>query len=362
MIQGQSRGSLLARLERKVEPQKKDESEFWEELCGRVKKASVIPVVSNALIYECIFGCQADPNCPTLEEQLAQLWAGKLNYPLSDKGELARVAQYSRVAAADPFQAKGQYLQFLKEILIEDWADKNNAAESQIRELISAARDYSFSDMARELGYEERLAPLQKLANLPVSIYITTSPHDFLELALLRAGRKSRTQVCYWTGDVRDVIPDHITDYNLRPTPENPLVYHLLGLECYPTTLVLSEDDYLDFIVSISKETGARNPYVPFYLREALTTSSLVLLGYHLRDWDFRVLFRGLIYPQPSNLRWFSLIIQLSPEREYQINNLAEARRYLENYFAPTRFRVEWTQAGSESFLERLWKEWQQWR
>jgi hypothetical protein len=57
---------------------------------------------------------------------------------------------------------------------------------------------------------------------------------------------------------------------------------------------VLTEDDYLDFLVKVSWD----NTVIPPRIAEALTDSSLLLLGYHLQDWDFRVMFRGSDQPQ----------------------------------------------------------------
>jgi hypothetical protein len=370
------RGAALSDLlGSKVKPQDRSENSFWNELNRRIREGTVIPVVSNSVRSEGIFhlddpaGEEPAPegeeasHSGTTENELAQLWAQQIGYPLSDSHEMARVAQYNRVISDDAESAKAGYLEFLRNTLLA-FAELKGADPDLLDELRARAKECSFSDLVKELDYpqfpEGQLDPLRILARLPLPIYVTTSYHDYLERALTAEGKKPRTQVCFWSGELLNVEEEHETDYNMEPTPECPLVYHLLGFERYPTSIAISEDDYLDFLVKISQDHDSRNPVIPLYLREALSVSSLILLGYRLQDWDFRVLFRGIVNPQANSLRWFSLIIQLTPEMQFQIENSAQARHYLENYFGPSRFKVEW--GNTDDFLNRLWEEWRKWR
>jgi hypothetical protein len=123
--------------------------------------------------------------------------------------------------------------------------------------------------------------------------------------------------------------------------------------------------------VAISKD----KTLLPQYLWGALAESSLVLLGYRLQDWDFRVTFRGIVKDNES-LRKFSLAIQLDPAEQSGMHSELDeqadqkgqpdeqivktnAQKYLEEYFKPSKFRVEW--GTSDSFIEKLWNKWQEW-
>jgi hypothetical protein len=66
-----------------------------------------------------------------------------------------------------------------------------------------------------------------------------------------------------------------------------------------------------------------------------MADSSLVMLGYGLRNWDFRVLFWGLIKPRP--LQQTSVSVQLEP------NEIA--RNYLQKYLSEFEFRIYWGDA-----------------
>ena len=375
MTVARKRGAALSDLlSSKVKSQERGENTFWVELNRRIREGTVIPVLSDSVRTESIFplGSSGEPpeaGTPggaafrTAQNELARIWANQIGYPLPDHHELARVAQYHRSISDDAEHAKAGYLEFLKDTLLA-FAELQEVDPDLLEELRVKAKECSFSDLVQELDYpqlpEGQIDPLRILARLPLPVYVTTSYHDYLERALVAEGKSPRTQVCFWAGELLNVAPEHETDYNLQPTPERPLVYHLLGYERYPTSMALSEDDYLDFLVKVSQDHDSRNPVIPLYLREALAVSSLILLGYRVQDWDFRVLFRGIVNPQQNSLRWFSLIIQLTPEQQYQIDNVDTARRYLENYFGPARFKVEWS--STEKFIQHLWQEWQKWR
>lgn len=374
------RGNVLlaARLKDKLRPVEPND---WADVCRRIKEGTVIPILSNSVRNERIFEIdyggaldtvsgqktekqanqESNDSTHTLDEQLAELWADVIGYPLADRYELARVAQFNRVRSDDAEQAKTKYLDFIKNALLAS-AESDGRVADIVDELRSQLSELSFSDIAKELDYphfqNEEEDPLRIIARLPLPIYVTTSYYDFLERALQAEGRQPRTQICFWSGEIANVASEHATDPDFEPTPQNPLVYHLHGLEKYPSTMVLSEDDYLDFLVRVSQPPDPNKPLIPLYLKEALAVSSLALLGYRLQAWDFRVLFRGII--KQSILRQYSLVIQLSPEEQTGILNSEEARKYLQEYFEPSMFKVEW--GDTDRFINKVWSEWNKWR
>jgi hypothetical protein len=142
-------------------------------------------------------------------------------------------------------------------------------------------------------------------------------------------------------------------DRNYEPTWQEPLVYHLHGVESAPSSLVLTEDDHLDFLVKISWDNSA----IPALIAEALADSSLLLLGYQLQDWDFRVLFRGLINSKRGSRRLLSLAIQLSLKHgQDEVGSMEEAEEYLEKYFDKANFKIYWGE--TQEFTDELWANW----
>ncbi len=354
---------------RRKQSQDAEQAGFWPELCRRVDVGQLIPIISNSVFNDIIFDLGEDDQVNhdrSIEEQLTDVWADEIQYPLPDQHGLPRVALFDRVVnSTDDRASKVRYLNWLKDTLLFLAEDDDFIDEETIEELRDDIDQQSFSDIAVELGYPRMLDgkndSLQQLAALKLPIYVTTSPFDFLERALKANHRNPRTQICFWSEEPTTYLDEsHKVDYDFKPTPENPMVFHLFGLEAYPESMVLNEDDYLDFLAIISKDVQQERPLIPVYLRKAITKSSLLLLGYQLRDWDFRVMFRGLINATPSSLRRFNLAIQLEPHQKTPVVSARQIRKYLEKYFVDSDFTVEWN--TPHGFVATLWEEWNRWR
>ena len=351
---------------------------FWDEVCIRIKDGTVVPIISNSVhgdrifapLFEKIFndnnssltGYQTEPSRKHMVDELvAEAWAEQIAYPLSDNFSLARVAQYNRIKSADEQQAKRDYLTFLKATLLATSERADPESAPLVRRLRQHLNESSFSDLAADLGLPDDVQPdadpLRLLARLNLPIYITTSYYDFLERAIRAEGREPLTRIY---GNLSNLRPEHRQERDFEPTAQTPVVYHLHGLESYPSSLVLSEDDYIDFLMRITQPIDTQKPAIPLYLSAKLAESTLLLLGYRLQDWDFRATFRGLIAAKEAPRRPFSVAIQLAPWEQLDVNNKDEAERYLTEYFKSVNFRVEWS--NSTQFVRTLWANWNRWR
>ena len=349
------------------------DAEYLNDMMQSIRDGTVIPILSNSLRLEAILrdvqelvtmlGDKpefADED-QTLEEQLTKKWAERIEYPMTDDHNLARVAQYDQVnQGGGGEKAKSKYLRFIKEFLLERNSGDPNYS-SFATGALKVTHQYMFSDIVKELGYPRSRASAREdtltlLAKLPLKIYITTSYFDFLERALIKAGKTPCTQICLWNGGKSNIpskfwqIPDDV------PSENQPLVFHLFGLENYAQTLVMSEDDYITFLVSIFQATNELNPLVPIILREALGEQRLMLLGYHLRDWDFRVLFRFIMKFRTNPDLPQGIAIQLKPSYRGEEKNMEKSVKYLEQYFEKKQFKVDWM--STERFIYQLWKTW----
>jgi len=335
-----------------------------------LNQGMVIPIISNSFRIEQIFreesGVSGDTtetpqpanNEQTIDEQLTNEWADLIDYPMPDKLNLARVAQYFLVEQKDSLRARVKYLEFLKTLLLTIAQDEEN--KNLIDGLKMQVQEKRFSEIVRQLDYpkfpENAEDTLRLLARFPLPIYITTSYYNFLERALQAEGKTPHTMVCFWSGVGSNEKYEDWPDP--EPTVKTPVVYHLYGLEDYPQTLVLSEDDFMDFLVNVLQDTNKQNPIIPLKLRQALVESPLLLLGYQLRDWDFRVLFRFILKCQKA-LSPRGMVIQLKADRK-RIGEAEKSIRYLSDYFDINKFDVEWTE--TEKFIRKLWDEWNKYR
>jgi hypothetical protein len=320
----------------------------WKTIIRRIKGKQVTPIISSRICRPFV----AD------QEVAVRTWAEEIDYPLADRVNVTRVAQFASTTGHDALAPKEEYLEFLKQRLLDRAAEEPSADQSGfLRTLQRELPDLSFSQVAERLdypSYENELDnPLRKLAELPLPIYLTTSFTTFMEDALRAAGKQPRTEVCPWqAGPDSDSLSVFEEDAHYQPSPEEPLVFHVHGIDSDAGSLVLSEDDYLDYLVRVSQDPDA----IPKRVNVALTDSSLLLLGYQLRDWDFRTLFRGLIISRRSSRKMLSLAIQLRPDRE-SAEDLGGLQDYLERYFQGAYFEIYWGDA--ESFIQELWEQWE---
>jgi hypothetical protein len=350
--------------------------DIWTSLCRAIEDDKFVPIISNCVCNDAIFGEEAEAvevqeSSPyAIQEELAIEWARRLIYPLVEKHRLPGVAQFNQVITENIPLAKTAYLDFIKEMLLEI-----AEADEKVAELVPGLRaqvmKLNFTELAHDhLGYpyydQAEADPLRLLARLPLPLYVTTGYHTILEKLILEEGRQAvHSHVCPWSGSLPE---QYLPAPDFKPSREAPVVYHLFGLEQEETSLVLSEDDHLDFLVKVfhdlsattaTQADGTNIGLIPLYLRNALKESALMLLGYRLQDWDFRVLFRGVLNAGEAPLRRLSLAIQLDLARQKGIDNEAAARQYLEKYFKPP-FQVAWeTTLAAVTKLTEAWQKWQ---
>lgn len=304
----------------------------WQQtIVERIRTGKIVPLISNVVSNNLVLGGH---------ESLVEAYAQYINYPLADHDCLAKMAQFTNVtdeSSTDPRVVKEDYINFVKNRLF-DIAEKEGISEDVLAELEEKFDDVNFSEFSEILGYPRFMRPdtdpLLILAEFPIPIYVTTSYHNFIEVALRRAGKEPRTEFCRWHKGLEGITTVFDDDY--QPSKEEPLVYHLHGFDTYPGSLVLTEDDYMDFLVAISQNVGRESDPIPRRVRQSMADSSLVLLGYGLRSWAFRAVFWGLIKPRP--LQQTSVSIQLVP------NDIE--KEYLQRYLSEYEFKVYWGDVG----------------
>jgi SIR2-like domain len=290
----------------------------WKTLLDRIRDKKCTPFIGAGACAETL----------PLAKDLAREWATTYNYPLADTTDLARVAQFLavKVDAMKP-----------KELL------------------------HTVFENAEPPDFGAADEPHGVLADLDLPIYITTN-YDGLMLGALRDREKDPTrELCAWNELVRMANPSQL-ERGFVATPARPLVYHLHGHSDVPQSMVLTEDDYLAFLVRISKDNS--EPLLPSQIRSALASTSLLFVGYSLADWDFRVLFRGLIGSLGATLGYTSVAVQLDPSSaEEPEERRREAQQYLNSYFEKIqtiKVRMYWGDA--REFARELRERWETFR
>lgn len=322
----------------------------WDDVIEHIKRTECTPVIGNQLMGDLIFG----------GVDIVAKWAENEGYPLAGQRNLSRVAQYLSATRQDDIRAKTRYLRFLNRQLLDDPARLSGMlpeVASQVkREGASLSLSVLTADRLRYPNFASQPDnPLSILAALPIPIYLTTSPHRFIEAALLAVNKTPRTEVYAWREDIEDSLPDQVRpNLNYVPTVAAPLVFHLHGIDHVPRSLVLTEDDYLDFLVNVTQDL--RDPTImPASVRNAISYSFLLLIGYRMYAWDLRVLLRGMLKDKPNRPRSFS--VQLATERMEGVLNAEGVRNYFKQYFNQSKFDIYWGE--TQEFLQTLWHAWE---
>jgi SIR2-like domain len=89
----------------------------------------------------------------------------------------------------------------------------------------------------------------RSVALLPFTLIMTTCHDDLMTRALQESGKRPLAQVSLAYGDKHDN-----PEFTPSQTPDEPVVYHLFGSAQEPSSLVLSENDVLDFLIAVVSE------------------------------------------------------------------------------------------------------------
>jgi hypothetical protein len=281
----------------------------WDNLLANIEAGSCTPFLGAGA---CV------PRLPSATE-LAQEWAEKYGYPLEDGSDLSRVAQFLATTRSNTFP------------------------KLQIKKRFDGL-------LTPDPGPENDLHAL--LASLPLPVYVTTNYDDLMFRALHAKGKDPRQELCRWNNLIKQSYPSiYDADPEFQPSVDAPLVYHLHGNTQFPPSLVLTEDDYLDFLINMDEKL------LPPRIQEAFTGASILFLGYGLNDWNFRLLFRTMVtYMQRSTIQTH-VSVQLVPlGKNVPQARKIEALKYLDDYYYRLNIKVYWgTCRQFTNDLERRW-------
>ena len=318
----------------------------WQAILANIEDRTATPIIGPGL-SEWMLGSR---------REIAQRWAREYNFPMAphNREDLAQVAQFLAVNQQPAFPRR-ELRRHLKRELLARYGERLDAAvaDSELDEIIAAVGALHDADQA---AAAER-TPYQVLARLGLPIYITTEPTTLLADALTAAGRAPRVELFPWNEELEEMaalrfqssgqINGHADEE--PPSPQRPLVYHLFGRIDVPGSVVLTQDDYFRYLAGVTRNKNL----IPLRVRRALTDTGLLFLGFHLDEWDFRVLFHSIISREGRYRRsdYAHVAVQVDPE-EGRILEPERARQYLESYFDADDISIFW--GNGVDFLREL--------
>jgi SIR2-like domain len=251
-------------------------------------------------------------------QQLAEKWAAEVSYPFYHK-DLAEVAQFIAINWG------GKMAKFRMDKALKDCLQTNPPPD-----------------------FKSQLAIHGILADLPLKIYLTTNYDNLIERALSANNKAPVGDYCRWNRSLQLLHPPAESP---APTIEKPLVYHIHGLMGVPETMVLTDDDYETFLL----EFGLDDNLVPPSVRIAISQYPLLFVGYSLRDWNFRVLFKAVIKEFERNAGIPGITVQLSPS---EVTDQAAATAYITKKYEQIGLKIFWGTAAefATTFREKMGK------
>lgn len=306
------------------------EDSDWLNFLKLIKKGKCTPFI----------GAGACAGILPMAREIANKWAKTYNYPLKDFDDLPRIAQ---------FVAIEQYDMLPKEEIVDQFEGIHPPNFSEVDE------------------------PHSALAALPLPLYVTTNYDNFMVQALKEHNKEPARDFCAWNKYLEDLrksdsdsssssspqSSSFVNYMQYSPNTVHPLVYHLHGYTDIPQSIVLTESDYLDFLIYMAKNWQGLLPSV---VRTALSAAALLFVGYSLADWDFRVLLRGIISSHEASLTYPAMAVQLPPDNLNE-ESLGKAIRYLSKYFGnipKIKVKVYWGKANE--FSKELRERWEKFR
>jgi SIR2-like domain len=128
---------------------------------------------------------------------------------------------------------------------------------------------------------------VRALAAMPFPITLTTNYDLHFETALRDLEERKDPRVVVYTKKENVRTPDHGA-----ATPDAPLVLKLHGDVRHVDDIVITDEDYIQFILRMN-DKDAYNP-IPMQVRWRFTAWPTLFVGYSLVDYNLRLLFKTL--------------------------------------------------------------------
>ncbi len=324
---------------------------FWPFLVQYVLRGRCVPFIGPRVTASML------PSSSALAEQLAAMY----DYPLPDRQNLARVAQF--IATNGAGLLREDYLRLLtdgaRRRLMALGLQPEPAQEGLLEQggLLAVTRALGWAGKVLA-SHESEIHHL--LAKLALPLYITTNHDAFMVEALNRpeAVQARNGHLARQVGPRWERTQAGNEKYALMPPPskEQPVVFHLNGHDGDPSQaerLVLSEDDHLEHLVRLARD---QEYILPANLLGEVAKKRFLFIGYDFDDWEFRVLLRGFIksIAQTSNPQECHIGVQLEGD---QLEKRQAIHEYLQSYLKKFNIYIYW--GSPRQFVVDLHARWQ---
>lgn len=271
----------------------------WSRLVEQLKSGDCTPFLGAGACHGTL---------PTGDD-LSEILAAEYDYPFADRTNLQRVMQYAAIFERDHVTVKQRVCNMLADKGLPDFTNNTE--------------------------------PHALLAELPLPVYLTTNYDNFMVSALRLVGKHPHAAICPWYENAP--ATRLTTDRDFVPSVDEPIVYHLHGSYQDSPSLVLTEADYLEFLITLAMDRGADGrKLIPTPILPSITTRPLLFIGYSFQDWTFRLIFHGLLRTLAGVQKRRHVSVQLPPLLGGDPGAQARAKEYLTASFEEWKISVFW--------------------
>jgi CHAT domain-containing protein len=314
----------------------------WPDILDSIRNGECTPILGPGL-HEFLLGST---------REIAQHWATAENFPLSAyaREDLPRVAQFIATMHSPKYWSN-QLESYLREKLLERYR-----ADLPV-ELHDAPLDDLITAVGARRRAESSIELHSVLARFPLPLYLTANSENLMADALheqpaprLESKKNPQVVLCPWNRSISRARCRLLED---PPTVARPLVYHLFGRLGESDSLVLTEDDYFNYLIGVAENKNR----IPEVVRRALVDTSLLFLGFQLDDWNFRVLFRSIMHAEGGDRRskYAHVAVQVSPD-QVRFTNPKSVQDFLERDLGLAQVSIFW--GGVDDFAKELQRRW----
>lgn len=284
----------------------------WRVLLKSIRQRNCILLAGPGVVVD-----PADPQGDPLPVQLAQRLAGELR----DAGKGDQLLTDCDLAhVAQTYQRAMRKLRAGLELAIEDYYTP-------------------YRDQTTQLHLD--------LAALPFTLCISTTPEQFLLNGFKQTPEKEPIYDFYhFQPDPKRPQRPHSPAPPKTNSEKHPLIYDLYGSLDETDSLVLTENDLLNFLVSVTRQTPALHPYVTAQFSDP--TVSFLFLGFGFRHWYIRILLHALRAGghESSSLALEDAEFFTAPEHQqttlfFQSDHAIEFRQFPADFASELRRRFE---------------------
>lgn len=320
---------------------------LWPALCGAIRERKCTPILGPALM-ERLIGPRRD-----LAVELARQY--NLPIPLGERDLLAFVTQYRAVEQSPESVRRDVLLLLVQQVRRRfgdqlpdalrqagDGSDEQNAEPGVLLALVREALEFAAAQ-------EQEDEPHALLATLPFSTFVTANPDTVLERALARHRKEPAVvESNSWSGENAQGASIFDVDKTYRPSFDRPFIYHFFGRAAEDDSVAITQDQYLDSLISASRIKAVPDP-----VRAALSRNTLLFLGFQHEDWSFRTLFRYInkLEGRSISRNRKHVAVQLDPE-DQPFDDPRIAQRYLARYFGDEQITLYWGRV--DDFIREL--------